>query len=122
MSKTKKRILYVEDHPDTRELIETILKEYECTSAYSKADALSLATKEKFDLYLLDYHLPGGNGIELCLLIKNFDTKTPILFLTGTSSMTERQALKIGSQGLIKNTGDNFVEKLEKKVSELLED
>jgi two-component system OmpR family response regulator len=82
---------------------------------YSKADALMLATKEKFDIYLLDYHLPDGNGIELCLLIKNFDTKTPILFITGTSSMNEKQALKIGAQGLIKNTSDNFIDKLQKK-------
>lgn len=122
MSKTKKRILCVEDHPDICELISIILKKYECTSANSKVNALRLATKEKFDLYLLDYHLPDGNGIELCLLIKNFDTETPILFLTGTSSMTEKQALKIGAQGLIKNTSDNFIGQLQKKVSELLED
>ena len=121
ISKTKKRILCVEDHPDTCELISTILKKYECTSAYSKADALFLATKDKFDLYLLDYHLPDGNGIELCLLIKNFDTTAPILFITGTSSMNEQQTLAIGAQGLIKNTTDNFVDKLQKKVSELLE-
>jgi DNA-binding response OmpR family regulator len=89
---------------------------------YSKADALSLATKEKFDLYLLDYHVPDGNGIELCLLIKNFDTETPILFVTGTSSMTEKQALKIGAKGSIKNTSNNFIDQLQKKVSELLED
>lgn len=122
MSKTKKRILCVEDHPDTCELISTILKKYDCTSAYSKADALYHATKEKFDIYLLDYHLPDGNGIELCLLIKNFDTTTPILFITGTSSMTEKQALTIGAQGLIKNTSDNFVIELERRVSGLLKD
>ncbi len=122
MSKTKKRILCVEDHPDTCELISTILNQYDCTSAHSKADALMLATKRKFDIYLLDYHLPDGNGIELCLLIKNFDTETPILFVTGTSSMTERQALKVGAQGLIKNVGDNFIDELQEKVSKLLED
>lgn len=109
MSKTKKRILCVEDHPDTCELISTILKEYDCTSAYSMADGLLHATKEKFNLYLLDYHLPDGNGIELCLLIKNFDAETPILFLTGTSSMNEQQALKIGAKGLIKKNGDNLI-------------
>ena len=122
MSKTKKRILCVEDHPDTCKLISTILGEYECTSAPTMADALSLATKEDFNLYLLDYHLPDGNGIELCILIKNFDTETPILFLTGTSSMSEKQALKIGEQSLIKNTSDNFVDQLQKKVSELVGD
>jgi CheY-like chemotaxis protein len=122
LPKSKKRILYVGDHPDTCELISTILKKYDCTSAYSKSEALLHATKEKFDIYLLDYHLADGNGIELCLLIKNFDTTTPILFITGTSSMNEKQALTIGAQGLIKNTSDNFIDQLQKRVSELIEE
>lgn len=84
------------------------------------AEAINLATKEKFDLYLLDYHLPDGTGLELCLLIKNFDTETPILFVTGTSNMTEAQALTVGAQGLIRK-GSELVERLEKKVAELLE-
>jgi CheY-like chemotaxis protein len=118
----KKRILCVEDHPDTCELISTVLHKYEVVSAYSKADALVQATKEKFNLYLLDYHLPDGNGLELCLLIKNFDTETPILFVTGTSSMTKKQAVTIGAQGLIKKTSNSFIEELEKKVSDILDD
>jgi two-component system response regulator PilR (NtrC family) len=116
----KKRILSVDDHPDLCELVSTLLSDYECITAYSMTDALLRATAEKFDLYLLDYHLPDGNGIELCLLIKNFDTETPILFLTETSSMTEKQALAIGAQGLIKKNGDNFVDELKKKVLALL--
>lgn len=120
--KTKKRILCVDDHNDICELISVILKKYEIKSASSMAEALLLATKEKFDLYLLDYHLPDGNGIELCLLIKNFDTETPMLFITGTSSMMEKQALTIGAQGLIRKNRNSFVDDLEKRVSELLED
>ena len=68
----------------------------------------------------MDYHLPDGTGIELCLLIKNFDAETPILFVTGTSSMVEEQALNIGAQGLIKKNNDHFAEKLSAKVAELL--
>jgi hypothetical protein len=33
--------------------------------------------------------------------------------------MNEKQALTIGAQGLIKNTGDNLIDQLQKKVSEL---
>jgi CheY-like chemotaxis protein len=119
--KTEKHILCVDDHDDTCELIATILKDYKVTSAHSMAEALRLASKEKFSIYLLDYHLPDGTGIEVCLMIKNFDDKTPILFVTGTSSMTERQALNIGAQGLIKKASDDFVEKLETTVSKLLD-
>jgi CheY-like chemotaxis protein len=58
----KNRILCVDDHHDTCALISTILNEYEIKSASSMAEALLLATKEKFNFYLLDYHLPDGNG------------------------------------------------------------
>jgi CheY-like chemotaxis protein len=118
---SKKRILCVEDHEDTCALISTILKNFEVVHSYSMADALRLATLEKFHLYLFDYHLPDGTGLELALLMKNFDTKTPILFITGTSSMSEKQAIKIGAQGLVKKGTPSFVEDLEIRVAEILE-
>ena len=117
---SKKRILCVEDHQDMCELVGTILTNYEVVNAFSMEDALRQATLEKFDLFLLDYHLPDGTGIELCLLIKNFDTETPILFVTGSSSMTKAQALTIGAQGLIRKGSSNFVKELETKVDDLL--
>jgi CheY-like chemotaxis protein len=120
-TKNNKRILCVEDHTDTGELISMILKDYEVVLAYSMADALVQATKQKFNLYLLDYHLPDGTGLELCLLIKNFDTETPILFVTGTSSMTKEQALKVGAQGLVRKGKASFTDELRKTVSELVQ-
>jgi two-component system, OmpR family, response regulator ResD len=116
---SKKRILCVDDHHDMCELVSTVLKKYEVSNAHSMEDALRQATLEQFNLFLLDYHLPDGTGIELCLLIKNFDTETPILFVTGTSSMTKAQAETVGAQGLIKKGSAKFVEELEKKVDEL---
>jgi two-component system response regulator HydG len=121
LTTTPKQILCVDDHSDTCELISFILKDYKVTSANSMAEALRLASKGGFSLFLLDYHLPDGTGIELCLLIKNFDTETPILFVTGTSAMTEQQALNIGAQDLIRKTVDKFPEKLMNKVSELID-
>ena len=111
----------VEDHQDTCDLISTILKNYKVVNAYSMAAGLRLAMLEKFNLYLLDYHLPDGTGLELALLIKNFDTKTPILFVTGSISMTDQQAIKIGAKGIVKKGTSTFVEDLEKRVTHLLE-
>jgi len=120
-NKNGKHILCVDDHTDSYELISTILKDYKVTSATSMAEALRLASEDKFSLYLLDYHLPDGTGIEVCLMIRNFDKKTPILFVTGTSSMTEKQALTIGAQGLTKKTANKFVENLQTSVAKLLD-
>ena len=121
MSENPKHILCVDDHGDTCELISFILSDYKVTSANSMAEALRLASTNKFSLYLMDYHLPDGTGVELCHQIKNFDAETPILFITASSSMIEQQALNIGAQGLIKKTDDKFAEKLPTKISELLD-
>jgi CheY-like chemotaxis protein len=118
----KKRILCVEEHEDTCAVISKVLERYEIKSAKSKSEALIHATKDKFDLYLLNYHLPDGDGLELSLLIKNFDPETPILLVIGTNSINEQQALMVGAEGLLKIDSDFFLMKLEKKVSELIED
>jgi CheY-like chemotaxis protein len=97
-----KRILCVDDHSDTCELITTILETHRVTAAYSMADAVKQATAEKFDLYILDYHLPDGTGLELCLMLRAFDQNTPMLFVTGSSSITEAQVITAGAQGLIR--------------------
>lgn len=117
---SKKRIMCVEDNQDACELISTILENYEVFNACSLADALRLSTQENADLYLLDYHLPDGTGLELALLIRNFDKNTPILFVTGSISMTEKQAVKIGAQGVVRKGTPTFVEDLRKRVKKLL--
>ena len=63
MSEATKKILCVDDHTDFCELVAAILHDVKVVSAHSMADAIVLATREKFDLYLLDYHLPDGTGL-----------------------------------------------------------
>jgi len=85
------------------------------------ADALKQATAEKFDLYILDYHLPDGTGLELCLMLRAFDKVTPMLFATGSSSITEAQVITAGAQGLIRKGKPSFVFDLLAGVSDILE-
>jgi CheY-like chemotaxis protein len=97
-----------------------ILKDYEVTPAYSKADAVKRATAEKYDLYILDYHLPDGTGLELCQMLRTFDGDTPILFATATSSITEAQVITAGAQGLVRKASASFQDDLQARVSQLL--
>jgi CheY-like chemotaxis protein len=116
VNKTKKRILCVDDQQDICELVTQILKEYEVISASSKAEALRQATTEKYDLIILDYYLPDGTGLEICLLIRGFDKDTPILFATTSSAINEINA---GAQGLI-DKGLEFQDALEAFIPQLL--
>ena len=98
---TKRRILCVDDQDDMCSLIATILSDHEVVSAHSKAEAIRKATSGLFDLYLLDYYLPDGTGLEVCLLIRDFDDSTPILFVTDFTELTRQQIENVNAQGIV---------------------
>jgi CheY-like chemotaxis protein len=85
MTKPKPRILFVDDHEDTRFLVITWLGTlgYEVTATHSVTEGLKLARSEAFDLYLLDSRLADGEGKELCEKIRELDELTPIVFYAG---------------------------------------
>jgi DNA-binding response OmpR family regulator len=60
----RKRILIADDDPDLLELLKMDLtfQEYEITTATNGKEALDIATKEKFDLVLLDVMMPYIDG------------------------------------------------------------
>ena len=83
--KTKPRILFVDDHEDTRLMVITWLGMlgYDVTATHSVSEGLKLAKSESFDLYLLDSRLADGDGKDLCEKIREIDELTPIVFYAG---------------------------------------
>ena len=116
---TKPKILCVEDDTDACELITAVLPEFEVVSAKSKAAAIEQAKVGGFLIVLLDYHLPDGTGEDVCRAIRRFDSRTPILFITGTSTMSVTKAVAVGAQGLIRKARLDFVDFLRRQVDEL---
>ena len=108
MGMRKHHILYVEDHADTRDLIQLILQQhgYAVTTVDTIADALAMTTKEIFDLYLLDSRLPDGSGVDLCRQLRVADSQTPIVFYSAAAYELDREtAIRSGAQGyLVKPT------------------
>lgn len=97
------RILFVDDHRDTRFLIFTLLRAlgYDLKLAESCEEGLRLAKTGDFDLFLLDYMFADGTGKELCQRIREFDTETPILFFSATHPKQQEEALSCGAQGYV---------------------
>jgi DNA-binding response OmpR family regulator len=60
-----KRILVVEDQPDSRQIIRDMLArtDYEITEAESGEQALALIAKQRPDLILMDIQLPIMDGL-----------------------------------------------------------
>ncbi len=81
-----KKVLLVEDSEVDRKIIENTLTKngYHLFLAPTGEAGLELARKSKPNLIILDYMLPGMNGLDVCKSLKAHpDTKDiPILFLT----------------------------------------
>jgi len=65
------RILLAEDNPISMKVIENIVSKAGCTSesAFNGQDVIELADSQKFDLILMDFHMPAINGIEAAAMI-----------------------------------------------------
>jgi two-component system, OmpR family, response regulator len=103
-TKNPPRVLYIEDHEDTRELVTIVLeqKSYEVVTESTIESGVAIAGSQHFDLYLLDSWLPDGSGVDLCRRIREFDRATPILFYSAAAYEIDRdEAIKSGAQAYL---------------------
>jgi CheY-like chemotaxis protein len=105
--KNRPRILFVDDHEDTRFLISHLLGNwgYEAVVARCLSEGLRLARAGGFDLYLLDSRFADGSGAELCESIREFDKVTPIVFYSGDHPSRLKKALECDAQGFVLKPG-----------------
>ncbi|MDG3042519.1 response regulator transcription factor [Roseicyclus marinus] len=103
------RILVADDHDLVRETIAAFLKseaQAEVSTAGSLADALEMvATNGAFDLVLLDYNMPGMNGLEGLrrMIASNGDKPVAVISGTTTRALAE-EVLNAGAQGFVPKT------------------
>jgi two-component system phosphate regulon response regulator PhoB len=88
------RILLVDDDVEVREVVTAMLEAvgFAITAARSGEDGLGILERERFDLVVLDWTLPGMSGLELCRAVRARWAKLPVLFLTanaGTRDVVE---------------------------------
>ncbi len=93
MTKVKCRILCVDDHLDTSEMLQMLLakEDYEVRTAGTFEEAYDLAQGEEFDLYVLDKRLPDGTGVELCKTLNLLTPNVPCIFYSGDAYEVHRQ-------------------------------
>ena len=85
------KILIVEDDFDIQDLLQNFLQEagYQTAVAKDGLEAVSMFSKEGFDLILLDIMLPKIDGFTVCELIRR-QSQIPIIMLTALSGEEEQ--------------------------------
>jgi DNA-binding response OmpR family regulator len=68
------------------------LRGCQCEVCYNGQQALDLVGRKDFFLILLDLHLPDIYGTEVLIRIKEIDSKTPVIILTGHGTEKDRKA------------------------------
>jgi DNA-binding NtrC family response regulator len=93
------RILLVDDDADFRWAAGNVLRkaEYETLEAENGQAALQLLRREVPDLILLDYRMPGANGLDVAARILKIAPGIPIIMLTAYGEVRSAvSALKLG--------------------------
>ncbi len=94
------RICLVEDDPAIGEFVSNKLKHsgFE-VAAFSTADEVRVKGDRNYDLYILDWMLPGEmSGLQLCEWIRESSATVPVLILSALSDPGHRvEGLKVGA-------------------------
>lgn len=100
------KILITDDHPVVRKGIRHIIAEYyndcEMDEASTGAQAIEMALKSDYDMFLLDISLPDRDGLDILTQLRERKPSTPVLIM---SILPEKhyalRALKSGASGYL---------------------
>ena len=121
MPQAKCRVLIIDDHDDTAEMLKILLGEedYEVTTTATMQQALSLVASREFDLYVLDKRLPDGNGVELGAKLNQITPGVPCIFYTGDAYAIHRvEAIAAGADAYVaKPDVEGLIENINKLLA-----
>ena len=103
----KPKLLYAEDNRLTAKEMTEILEEegYEVVTTYSGDEAWETFERISPDLVLLDFRMPGLNGLEVFERIRQVDAEIPVLILSSYNEYCV-PSLKSGTADFIRKEAD----------------
>ena len=122
MADSKCRVLCVDDHHDTSEMLELLLakEDYEVETAGTMEEACQLAEEKQFDLYVLDRRLPDATGLELCERLQEITPGIPCIFYSGDAyELHRREAIAAGAVAYVaKPDIDGLIDTVQRLLSQ----
>jgi len=98
-------ILVVDDQPEMRELLKTILRTLRVENMYSASDgnlAIEQFGKSQFEMVFLDIDMPGLDGFSTLEQIRQRDPNAFVVMVSGHSSIDNvKKSLQMGASGFV---------------------
>lgn len=122
MSKPRCRVLCVDDHRDTSDMLQLLLSEedYVVHTAATMQEACNMALTAEYDLYVFDKRLPDGTGLQLCETLQKLTPNVPCIFYTGDAyEMHRREAMEAGASAFVaKPDIEGLIDAVQRLLSE----
>lgn len=125
MSADPVRLLYIDDDPALRRLVQRRLGTlgFEITLAADGHEGLATAQGKEFDVIAVDHHMPGMDGLQTLERLLALPSCPPIVYVTGADDgRLAAAALRAGAEDyVVKTIGEDFIELLRSAFSQSLE-
>ncbi len=101
-------VLVTEDCDDSFAISELMLRKENVWRARNGREAIDMVKKQRFDIVLMDIHMPGMDGYTVIQAIRDWETqtanaRTPIVVLSSDDLATQRQsAARSGCTGFLR--------------------
>lgn len=109
MNREPTMILVVDDEPDIRDNLQDILQDqgYQVDTAQNGFDALQQLQKKRYDVALLDYKMPGMDGLTLYHRIREQQSNLVAIMISAYASPeTTEKALSAGASFVLSKPVD----------------
>lgn len=105
---TMKRVLFVDDERDIREILCEIFggKGFSAAQAPDGREALSMFQSGGYDVVVSDISMPFMDGFELLRRVRKASPLTPVIIISGGSEDESRAALSAGAFSVVRKPFD----------------
>jgi DNA-binding response OmpR family regulator len=118
-----RNILHIEDDPDMATIVHEIVRELigetaRIEVASSLKAAREMLEQRRFDLVILDIHLPDGNGLDLIPLLRTTNRQAALLILSAEDVLVKGYAMIQASLSKARMDNSHLAETITRLLAE----
>ena len=110
MASQAAKILCIDDESAALSVRKRVLESagYRVLASRSSEEAVRLFRTESFNLVIVDYWMPGMNGIVTARQLKKINSSVPIIILSGLSQLPD-ETIGVAERWILKDEGPEYL-------------